>query len=65
MRKITKTFGAVTANRAIDLAVPVGEGPAGGTIHAIIGENGAGKSTIMKILYGFYTADEGEILIDG
>src|SRR5262249_34871524 len=27
--------------------------------------NGAGKSTIMKILYGFYTADEGEIFIDG
>src|SRR5205814_1552027 len=35
------------------------------TIHAIVGENGAGKSTIMKILYGFYTADEGEIWVDG
>ncbi len=64
MRRITKRFGAVIANRAIDLAVPAGEGVAG-TIHAIIGENGAGKSTVMKILYGFYTADEGEILIDG
>ena len=31
----------------------------------VIGENGAGKSTIMKILYGFYTADEGEIWVDG
>ena len=36
-----------------------------GTIHAIVGENGAGKSTAMKIAYGFYTADAGEILVDG
>lgn len=59
LRKITKAFGSVTANREIDLSI------AAGTIHAIVGENGAGKSTIMKILYGFYTADSGEILIDG
>lgn len=59
MRGITKRFGAVTANRSIDLSIPAR------TIHAIIGENGAGKSTIMKILYGFYTPDDGEILIDG
>lgn len=59
MRGITKRFGAVTANKNITLAIPAN------TIHAIIGENGAGKSTIMKILYGFYTADEGEIVIDG
>jgi general nucleoside transport system ATP-binding protein len=36
-----------------------------GTIHAIVGENGAGKSTAMRIAYGFYTADGGEILING
>jgi simple sugar transport system ATP-binding protein len=36
-----------------------------GTIHAIVGENGAGKSTAMRIAYGFYTADSGEILIKG
>ena len=59
MRGITKRFGAVIANKGIDLTIPAN------TIHAIVGENGAGKSTIMKILYGFYTADEGEILIDG
>jgi len=59
MRGITKRFGAVVANQHIDLSIPAN------TIHAIVGENGAGKSTIMKILYGFYTADEGEILIDG
>src|SRR5215831_117733 len=59
MRNITKRFGAVVANNAVSLAIPAQ------SIHAIIGENGAGKSTIMNILYGFYTADEGEILIDG
>lgn len=59
MRGITKRFGTVTANNEINLAIPAN------TIHAIVGENGAGKSTIMKILYGFYTADEGEIFIDG
>ena len=36
-----------------------------GTIHAIVGENGAGKSTAMRIAYGFYKADEGKILVDG
>ena len=59
LRGITKRFGAVVANHAIDLSIPAN------TIHAIVGENGAGKSTVMKILYGFYTADEGEIWIDG
>jgi simple sugar transport system ATP-binding protein len=59
MRGITKRFGAVTANKGINLSIPAN------TIHAIVGENGAGKSTIMKILYGFYTADEGEIWVDG
>ncbi len=36
-----------------------------GSIHAIIGENGAGKSTAMKLLYGMFKPDAGEILIDG
>jgi general nucleoside transport system ATP-binding protein len=59
MRGITKRFGAVTANKNLTLAIPAN------TIHAIVGENGAGKSTIMKILYGFYTAEAGEIWLDG
>jgi general nucleoside transport system ATP-binding protein len=59
MRGITKRFGDVVANDHINIAVPEH------SIHAIIGENGAGKSTAMNILYGFYNADEGEILIDG
>ncbi|HKQ04415.1 MAG TPA: ABC transporter ATP-binding protein [Blastocatellia bacterium] len=59
MRGITKRFGEVVANRNLNIAVR------DGSIHAIIGENGAGKSTAMNILYGFYNPDEGETLIDG
>ncbi len=59
LRNITKRFGSVLANDHIAITVEPG------TIHAIVGENGAGKSTAMRIAYGFYTADSGEILIDG
>ena len=59
LRNITKRFGAVLANDKINIKVEPG------TIHAIVGENGAGKSTAMRIAYGFYTADSGEILING
>src|SRR5258705_3387242 len=59
LRGITKRFGAVLANDHLDITIPPG------TIHAIVGENGAGKSTAMRIAYGFYTADSGEILIKG
>jgi ABC-type uncharacterized transport system ATPase subunit len=59
LRNITKRFGDVLANDHINIKI------AEGTIHAIVGENGAGKSTAMRIAYGFYTADSGEILING
>jgi len=59
LRNITKTFGDVTANDDVSLTVQKA------TIHAIVGENGAGKSTIMRIAYGFYTADSGEIRLNG
>src|SRR3990172_12933243 len=59
LRNITKRFGDVLANDQVNIKVE----PA--TIHAIVGENGAGKSTAMRIAYGFYTADSGEIVIDG
>jgi simple sugar transport system ATP-binding protein len=59
LRNITKRFGAVSANDRVSIVVR------GGSIHAIVGENGAGKSTAMRIAYGFYRADEGEILVDG
>ena len=59
LRNITKRFGGVLANDHVNITVEPG------TIHAIVGENGAGKSTAMRVAYGFYTADSGEILIDG
>jgi len=59
LRNITKRFGNVMANDRVSLKVEPG------TIHAIVGENGAGKSTAMRIAYGFYSADDWEILVDG
>jgi simple sugar transport system ATP-binding protein len=59
LRGITKRFGNVLANDQVSIKVEPG------TIHAIVGENGAGKSTAMRIAYGFYRADSGEILING
>src|ERR1051325_8801104 len=58
LKNITKRFGAVLANDQVSFAVTPG------TIHSIVGENGAGKSTAMRIAYGFYTPDSGEILIN-
>jgi ABC-type uncharacterized transport system ATPase subunit len=59
LREITKRFGGVLANDRVSLTVLPG------TIHAVVGENGAGKSTAMRIAYGFYGADSGEVAIDG
>jgi simple sugar transport system ATP-binding protein len=59
LRDITKRFGDVVANDHVSLSVKPG------TIHALVGENGAGKSTAMRIAYGFYGADSGDILVDG
>ncbi len=59
LRNIKKTFGDCVANENVSIVVHKG------TIHAVVGENGAGKSTAMKIAYGFYNADSGEILLDG
>jgi simple sugar transport system ATP-binding protein len=59
LRGVSKRFGAVTANDGVSLAVPAG------TIHALVGENGAGKSTAMRIAYGMEAPDAGEVLVDG
>lgn len=60
MRNITKIYpGNVLANDDISLDLMEGE------ILAIVGENGAGKSTIMKILYGLEDATSGEIYLNG
>ena len=59
IRHVSKYFAKVAANKDVSLTVDAGQ------VVALLGENGAGKSTIMKILYGLYAKDEGEILIDG
>src|SRR5438270_7967900 len=59
MRGITKRYPGVVANDHIDLDLRPGQ------IHALLGENGVGKSTLMNILYGLAVPDEGEILLDG
>nr|WP_230868718.1 sugar ABC transporter ATP-binding protein [Iocasia fonsfrigidae] len=55
---IKKSFGGVHALKGVDLQIKKGE------IHCLAGENGSGKSTIIKIISGFYKADDGEIEID-
>ena len=59
MKDIVKKFGDFTANDHISLTVHRGE------VHAILGENGAGKSTMMNVLCGLYKPTSGEILING
>ena len=59
LKNIRKAFGDCVANDDVSLVVHRA------TIHAIVGENGAGKSTAMKIVYGFYNPDGGQMLLDG
>ena len=59
MRGITKRFPGVLADDNVDFEVETGE------IHALMGENGAGKSILMSMLAGVYQPDEGEIYIRG
>ena len=59
MRSIVKNFGDVQAVRGAGFDLREGE------IHSLIGENGAGKSTMMKLLYGMYDRDGGDISIGG
>lgn len=56
LKNISKTFGSNKALDRVDLKIKPGE------IHGLIGQNGCGKSTLIKILAGFYTPDEGGML---
>jgi ABC-type sugar transport system ATPase subunit len=58
-RSITKRFGALQALADVDLDVHTGE------VLAILGDNGAGKSTFIKILSGAYEPSAGTLLLDG
>ncbi|MFT4151460.1 MAG: sugar ABC transporter ATP-binding protein [Paracoccaceae bacterium] len=56
---VKKSFGPIEILHGIDFALNAGE------VHALIGENGAGKSTIMKILGGYLAPTSGQVLLDG
>ncbi|MFG1921786.1 ATP-binding cassette domain-containing protein [Cryptosporangium sp. NPDC048952] len=59
LRGVRKYFGSVSALEDLRLDAYAGE------VHAIVGDNGAGKSTMIKIISGIHRADEGQILVDG
>ena len=59
LRGIHKYFPGVKALQDVHFQLKKGE------IHALMGENGAGKSTFIKIITGVYQPDDGEILLDG
>src|ERR1700747_3449718 len=59
MRGIRKEFPGIVANDDVSFDVRRGE------VHALLGENGAAKSTLMNILYGLYRPDGGEIRLNG
>ena len=59
MRQVSKSFGGVLALRDVDFTLMAGE------IHGLVGENGAGKSTMMKIIAGVHTDFQGEMFVEG
>jgi simple sugar transport system ATP-binding protein len=59
LQGVSKRFGVVQANDGVDLRVRRGQ------IHAVIGENGAGKSTALAIMFGIHSPDRGQVFIDG
>ena len=59
VRGLTKRFGTVLANDEIDLDVRAGE------IHALLGENAAGKTTLMNVLFGLVEPDAGSLRLRG
>jgi ribose transport system ATP-binding protein len=58
LQGITKHYGGVTALANVDFSCSLG------TIHAVVGENGAGKSSLMKIIAGVVRPDEGQIYLE-
>jgi simple sugar transport system ATP-binding protein len=59
VRDVCKYFGNVVALKDISVGVSAGE------VTCVLGDNGAGKSTFIKILSGVHQHDEGELLVDG
>jgi ribose transport system ATP-binding protein len=59
LKSVCKSFGGVSALRDVDFTLLHGE------IHGLVGENGAGKSTMMKIIAGMHSDFQGEMLLKG
>lgn len=59
LKNVSKSFGGVSALRDVDFTLARGE------IHGLVGENGAGKSTMMKIIAGMHHDFQGQMLLDG
>ena len=59
LREVSKRFGPTQAVDCADIVIRRG------CIHALVGENGAGKSTVGKIIAGVHTADSGSVIVDG
>ncbi|NNN03809.1 MAG: sugar ABC transporter ATP-binding protein [Acidimicrobiaceae bacterium] len=59
LRHVSKSYGSVKALTDVSLKAYAGE------IIGLVGDNGAGKSSMIKTISGVYTPDEGEILVDG
>lgn len=59
VKEVSKHFGGVRALDGVSLTIKKGE------IHCLVGENGCGKSTLIKVISGFYKPDGGEIVFDG
>lgn len=59
LRSVTKTFGMTVALKSMSVELHPGE------VHAIVGENGAGKSTMIKIMTGIHQPTSGSLEVDG
>lgn len=59
LKNVVKTFGGVTALNGVHFQLKKGE------IHALMGENGAGKSTFIKVITGVHQPDSGIMLLEG
>ena len=59
LKNVVKRFDDFTALDGVDLTIPTG------TSFGLLGSNGAGKSTILRLLSGIYKAESGEVLVDG
>lgn len=59
VKNLCKSFGGLAAVKNVSVSVPKGN------IVSLIGPNGAGKTTVFNLLTGFYTRDNGNVILDG